>query len=115
MKVELILIKAQKAWHILKNQGVKALLNRLKSKTNLRTSLTSEWLTTNPTAAKTDAKAIFIGKTLSKEKLSSKMTSQLLGSEIRIALSHDNYLDNVGGLQLKIADDQLFSMRWGKG
>ena len=115
MKVELILIKAQKAWHILKNQGVKALLNRLKSKTNLRTSLTSEWLTTNPTAAKTDAKAIFIGKTLSKEKLSSKMTSQLLGSEIRIALSHDNYLDNVGGLQLKIADEQLETNRSGKG
>jgi glycosyltransferase involved in cell wall biosynthesis len=114
MKFELFLIRAQKALHILKKQGVNALIARIKTKANIQTSRTSRQLNAKSTQAITDTKAIFIGRIFSKEKLESRLTSALQGSVIRIAFSHDNYLENVGGLQLKIADEQLEVNRSGK-
>ena len=115
MRSERFLIKIQKAVHILKTQGLEALISRLRTKTNIRPSRASRQLNAKSTPAITDTKAIFVGRILNKEKLESKMTSALQGSVIRIAFSHDNYLENVGGLQLKIADEQLEVNRSGKG
>ena len=115
MRSEQFLIKIQKAVHILKTQGLEALISRLRTKTNIRPVRTSRQLNAKSTQAITDTKAIFIGRILTKEKLESKMTSALQGSVIRIAFSHDNYLENVGGVQLKIADEQLEANRSGKG
>lgn len=114
MKFDLFLIRAQKALYILRNQGINALFARLKTKTSIRASRTSRQLNAKSTQAITEAKAIFVGRILAKEKLESKMTSALQGSVIRIAFSHDNYLENVGGVQLKIADEQLEVNRSGK-
>ncbi len=115
MKFELFLIRAQKALHILKKQGFNALIAQIKTKTNIRTSRASKQQNSITTPVITEVKAIFVGRILGKEKLQSKMTSALIGSVIRIAFSHDNYLKNVGGLQLKIADEQLEVNRSGKG
>lgn len=115
MKFELFLIRAQKAWHIVKKQGVNALIARIKTKANIRTSSASKRLNAKSAQIIPEAKAIFVGRILSKEKLQSKMASALIGSVIRIAFSHDNYLESVGGLQLKIADEQLEVNRSGKG
>lgn len=115
MRSEQFLIKIQKAVHILKTQGLEALISRLRTKTNIRPIKTSRQLNAKSAQAITEAKAIFVGRILTKEKLESKMNSVLQRSVIRIAFSHDNYLENVGGLQLKIADEQLEVNRSGKG
>lgn len=115
MKVELFLIKAQKALHILRKEGVTALVSRVKTKTNIRVNRASKPDNAESIQAITDAKAIFIGKILRKEKLHLKLASALIGSDINISFSHDNYLENIGGLQLKIADEQLEVNRTGKG
>lgn len=113
MKFEFFLLRAQKALYILKNQGFNALIARLK--TNIRITRASRQLNARSTRAIIEAKPIFVGRILSKEKLQSKLTSTLTGSVIRIAFSHDNYLENIGGLQLKIADEQLEVNGSGKG
>lgn len=114
MKLETFLIKAQKALHILKNQGVDALIDRIKSKVNIKTSKTSGQLNYKSTQLSSESRAIFVGRILNKEKLQSKMASTLANSVVRVAFSHDNYLENVGGLQLKIADEQIEVNRSGK-
>ena len=107
MKAELFLIKAQKALYVLKTQGLKALISRLRIKTNIGKNRSFGGLNDITTKPITESKAIFIGRTLNREKLNSKISSGLNGSVLKIAFSHDNYLENVGGLQLKIADEQL--------
>ncbi len=115
MKVEIFFIKVQKTFHILKEEGFKTLISRIKTKANIRSRSTSIQPDSFSDHIITESKAIFIGKILSKEKIQSKIVSLLADSKIRIAFSHDNYLENVGGLQLKIADEQLAVNRSGKG
>lgn len=107
MKAELVLIRAQKALHILKKQGMNALIAKIRSKTSTQASSSAGQRDTRSTQPITDAKPIFVGRILGKEKLQVGITSHLKGSDIRVAFSHDNYLESVGGLQLKIADEQL--------
>ena len=107
MKAELFLIKAQKALYVLKTQGLKALISRLRIKTNIEKNKSFGRLNDITTKPITESKAIFIGRTLNREKLISKISSGLYVSVLKIAFSHDNYLENVGGLHLKIADEQL--------
>lgn len=115
MKAVLFFIKAQKAFHILKEEGLKALISRIETKANIRSGKITSQTGSISDHAITETKAIFVGKILNKEKLQSKTASILTGSVIRIAFSHNNYLENVGGLQLKIADEQLAENRSGKG
>lgn len=101
--------------HILRNEGANALIDRIKAKVEIKTSRTSGQLNKKTVQLTSKSRAIFIGKILDKEKLNQKMTPILTGSIFRIAFSHDNYLEIVGGLQLKIADEQLEVNRSGKG
>jgi len=115
MKIDRFLIRVQKALHVLRNQGASALIDRIKSKVEIITSRTSGLSNNKSVQLTSKTRAIFIGKILDKEKLNQKMTPILTRSVFRITFSHDNYLKNVGGLQLKIADEQLEVNRSGKG
>lgn len=106
MKPEQLLIKTQKALHILREQGFQALINRLKSIADPAWDLDYTQLSNPVIPSKSEQKAIFIGKTLDKSQLVSKMRPDLSGKQIRFSLSHDDYLENVGGLQLNVADEQ---------
>ena len=53
---------AQKALHILRKEGVTALVSRVKTKTNIRVNRASKPDNAESIQAITDAKAIFIGK-----------------------------------------------------
>jgi glycosyltransferase involved in cell wall biosynthesis len=105
----------QKALHVLKTQGLSVLISKLRTTANIKTSRTPGQLNKKPAQLTSENKVIFIGRILSKEKLKSKMTSAMAGSVVKIAFSHDNYLEIVGGVQLKIADEQLEVNRSGKG
>lgn len=106
MRLEQFLVKSQKALRIVKEQGLSALLDRMKSEVDPARDFDFTQRSALSSSPPKERKAIFVGRILNKNQLVTKIQAGLSGKYTRISFSHDDYLSSVGGLQIRVADEQ---------
>jgi len=106
MRLEQFLVKSQKALRIIKEQGLSALLDRMKSKVDPARDFDFTQRSALSSSTPKEGKAIFVGRILNKNQLVAKIQAGLPGQRTRLSFSHDDYLSSVGGLQIRVADEQ---------
>ncbi|MFZ3070593.1 MAG: hypothetical protein WA110_05685 [Anaerolineaceae bacterium] len=97
-------IRVQKALRILRDEGIQSLYQRMAGKYSVMDKY-SDNLPANIDGSKSPP-IIFVGKKLSAAQLREALINKMPHEAYTIVLSQDDYLNNVGGVQLKIADEQ---------
>lgn len=104
-------VRIQKALHILKKEGLVALYEKVSSKLLARKEFVNETMQLADIVY--DESVIpYFGEKLKSEQLLQQIQTKAIG-EIILAISQDDYLTVVAGVQLRIADEQILENKQG--
>jgi len=105
------IVRFQKAFQILKQEGLVSLYKKVSDKLLARKEVEKE--TAELTDVVYDETAIqFVGKKIESEQLLQRILTQAIG-EMIFTISHDDYLTVVSGVQLRISDEQIMENKQG--
>jgi glycosyltransferase involved in cell wall biosynthesis len=98
-------VLAQKAWLLLKKEGPVMLARKVQFKLNQRRQ--AEILKSDPTQGQAPTNLpVFAPRRIYADSLAERLHERMLGSTYILALSHDDYPRNVGGVQIRLSDEQ---------
>lgn len=107
LKARTVLVRFQKALQILQREGVRPLFDRILAKISANHEMSISPLGEIKWPASTPPPVYFVGKKLSGSRLKEAILRNMTHDRYILALSHNDYTQNVGGVQLKIADEQV--------